>query len=386
MDREQVDIAVVGAGPVGLAAALLLDRLGYRVALIAPAIARADHRTSALLSGSVRLLDRIGVWETASKAAAPLRSLRIVDATGRLIRSPEVIFHAGEIDLEAFGYNIPNSALVEALEARLQASGVLRISAMVDDIRFPEERVAVSLSDGSAISTLLVAGADGRASKTRQAAEIGTREWRYDQSALVANLRHSRPHECTSTEFHTPTGPMTFVPLEGQRSSLVWVGSRAETDYRAALDEADFVKELEERSSWLLGDLEIEGGRQTFPLSGLNAESFAGRRTVLLGEAAHLFPPIGAQGLNLGYRDVSALGKILARRRPDPGKADVTSAYDRARRSDVFLRTTAVDALNRSLLNGFLPVQGVRGLGLFMLDRVPVLRRALMKQGVAASF
>ena len=118
----------------------------------------------------------------------------------------------------------------------------------------------------------------------------------------------------------------------------------------------------------------------------MNAESLAARRTVLLGEAAHLFPPIGAQGLNLGYRDVSALGKILARRRPDPGKADVTSAYDRARRSDVFLRTTAVDALNRSLLNGFLPVQGVRGLGLFMLDRVPVLRRALMKQGVAASF
>ena len=117
----------------------------------------------------------------------------------------------------------------------------------------------------------------------------------------------------------------------------------------------------------------------------MNAARFAAGRAVLVGEAAHLFPPIGAQGLNLGYRDVADLGRLLAGRFDDPGASDRLAAYDRARRADVLTRTAAVDALNRTLLTGFLPVQGLRGLGLFLLDRVPALRKALMRQGVAAA-
>jgi 2-octaprenyl-6-methoxyphenol hydroxylase len=105
---------------------------------------------------------------------------------------------------------------------------------------------------------------------------------------------------------------------------------------------------------------------------------------MLVGEAAHLVPPIGAQGLNLGYRDVAALGTLLTVPRRDPGSPANLAAYDRARRADVVSRSAAVDTLNRSLLSGFLPVQGARGLGLFLLDRVGPLRRAVMRQGVAA--
>jgi 2-octaprenyl-6-methoxyphenol hydroxylase len=377
------DILVVGAGPVGLAAALVLDRSGYSVALVAPPRAGADERTSALLAGSVAFLERIGIWPQVVEAAAPLASLRIVDATARLIRAPEVVFNASEIGLPAFGYNIPNAALLSALDSAVETRGIRRIAALVEDVDIRVDGVAANLSSGERIEARLIVAADGRKSKVREAVGIAVSEWRYDQMALVANLRHTRSHEDTSTEFHTETGPFTLVPLPGRRSSLVWVDAPGETKRRAALPDDALAAEIETRAASTLGAMTLDGPRQVFPLAGMNAARFAARRAVLVGEAAHLFPPIGAQGLNLGYRDVAALGEILAGPASDPGAAERLSRYDRARRGDVFTRTAAVDALNRTLLTGFLPVQAMRGLGLFLLDRVPALRRAVMRQGVA---
>lgn len=378
------DILVVGAGPVGLAAALILDRVGYSVALVAPPRAGADERTSALLAGSVAFLERTGIWPEVAEAAAPLASLRIVDATARLIRAPEVVFHASEIGLPAFGYNLPNAALLSALDSAVEArSSIRRIAALVDDIDARDDGIAATLSSGERIEARLVVAADGRKSKIREAVGITVNEWRYDQAALVANLRHTRSHEDTSTEFHTETGPFTLVPLPGRRSSLVWVDTPGEAKRRAALSDDALAAEIEACAASMLGAMTLEGARQVFPLASMNASRFAARRAVLVGEAAHLFPPIGAQGLNLGYRDVASLGEILAGPASDPGTAARLMRYDRARRVDVFTRTAAVDALNRTLLTGFLPVQAMRGLGLFLLDRVPALRRAVMRKGVA---
>jgi 2-octaprenyl-6-methoxyphenol hydroxylase len=384
MKKNEIDIAVVGAGPVGLAAALLLERHGYRVALIAPARLQADERTSALLAGSIALLERIGVWPGLRNNAAPLRTLRLVDATERLIRAPEVAFEASEIGLDTFGYNIPNVALLSGLEAAIDESGVVRYLASAEEVIADDNGVRITLSDGDTVLAPLVVAADGRGSRTRAAAGIAVRAWRYDQSALVVNLGHSRPHDDTSTEFHTPTGPFTLVPLPGSRSSLVWVGSKEETEDRLVLSNAALAAAIERRSASILGAIEIDGRRQAFPLAGMTADRFAANHIALVGEAAHLFPPIGAQGLNLGYRDVVALGEVLAGPVVDPGNTILLAAFDRARRGDVLMRTAAVDALNRTLLTGFLPVQGLRGFGLFLLDRLPPLRRAVMRQGVAA--
>ncbi len=227
--------------------------------------------------------------------------------------------------------------------------------------------------------------ADGRRSKVRDGVGIAVDSWRYDQAALVCNLTHAIPHEDSSTEFHTEAGPFTLVPLPGKRSSLVWVDRPVETERRLALDEDALAAEIEARSQSVLGAIAIDGKRQMFPLSGMNARRFAADRVALAGEAAHLFPPIGAQGLNLGYRDVTALADVLAGRHDDPGAAPVLAAYDRARRGDVLGRTAAVDALNRTLLSEFLPVQALRGAGLFLLDRVAPLRHFAMRQGVAFS-
>ena len=382
---NRADILVVGAGPVGLAAAIFLDGLGYGVITVAPDRVASDERTSALLAGSIAFLERIGVWPRIVAAAAPMRSLRIVDATRRLIRAPEVLFHAAEIGLDAFGYNIPNSALVGALEAEFAARNLRRSSAAVERTRQDDGEVAAEISDGAEIGARLIVAADGRRSRIRDSVGIPVSEWRYDQAALVVNLRHARGHEDTSTEFHTETGPFTLVPLPGNRSSLVWVDRPAESRRRTTIDEAALAAEIEVRSASILGAITIDGPRQVFPLSGMNAARFAAGRAALVGEAAHLFPPIGAQGLNLGYRDVADLGRVLAPRVGAPGAPGRRAADQSQRRSAVGTPNAGGAARNRTLLTGFLPVQGLRGLGLFLLDRVPALRRALMRQGVAAA-
>jgi 2-octaprenyl-6-methoxyphenol hydroxylase len=378
------DIAVVGAGPVGLATALLLERAGYKVVLIAPSRTTADRRTSALLAGSVALLDEIGIWVRLNGLAAPLKSIRIVDATQRIIRAPEVVFDAGEIGLAAFGYNIGNEPLLAALEAEAHGRGIERVADAVEQVVAADGAVTATLSSGDEVVARLIAAADGRRSRVRQSIGIAVREWRYDQAAMVTNLRHSLPHEDCSTEFHTETGPFTLVPLATGRSSLVWVDRPAEAERRSLLSDDALAAEIELRSASILGKITIDGPRQVFPLAGMNAQALAGGRAVLLGEAAHLFPPIGAQGLNLGYRDVAALGKVLRGPVADPGSAGRLAAYDRARRPDVLSRTVAIDALNRTLLTDLIPVQGLRGLGLFLLDRIAPLRRAVMRQGVSA--
>ncbi|MEJ0012728.1 MAG: UbiH/UbiF family hydroxylase [Bauldia sp.] len=380
---KSATIAVVGAGPVGLAAAVLLADADYHVALIAPAAPSPDRRTSALMAGSVALLERLGVWPGLTADAAPLRTMRIIDGTTRLIRAPEVAFEASEIGLPAFGYNTANAALVAALERAVAERGVARIDAMAEGAAFEDAGVTITTSAGNPVAARLAIAADGRKSKLREAAGIATQDWSYPQAALVCNLAHSLPHRDTSTEFHTEHGPFTLVPLAGNRSSLVWVDTPAESARRLALPDEAIAAEIETRSASILGAVTVEGRRQVFPLSGMSVTNFAAKRVMLVGEAAHLFPPIGAQGLNLGYRDVAALGEVLAGPVSDPGATAHLEAYDRARRVDVLTRTAAVDAMNRTLLSDFLPVAALRGLGLFLIDRVPPLRRFAMRQGVA---
>jgi 2-octaprenyl-6-methoxyphenol hydroxylase len=383
MPADGQTIAVVGNGPVGLAAAILLDRLGFAVTLVGPDETRSDRRTSALLGSSVDFLERLGVWNEIVSVGAPLRTLRIVDATGRLIRAPEVTFDASEVGRDAFGYNIPNAALVRVLEERLAQGGVTRRRALLEHLEPSADDVRLRLSEGEDVVVRLAVAADGRRSPSRDAAGISVQTWTYDQSALVANLAHSRPHDDTSTEFHTPYGPFTLVPLPGRRSSLVWVGRSADMEARAALSDSALAAEIERQSSSILGAVTIDGDRQVFPLAAMTAASLAAERVILTGEAAHVFPPIGAQGLNLGYRDVAALERILTNPSADPGSASALADYRRLRSADVLLRSAGVNMVNRTLLSGLLPIQGLRGLGLFLLDSVPPVRRTLMRQLLA---
>ena len=378
------EVAVVGGGPAGLVSAIALAASGVETLLIAPAAAD-DHRTTALLASSVTALVTLGVWQACQAHAAPLAAIRVVDDSRRLLRAPEVGFTAAEIGLDAFGYNIENRHLLAALSARAAELKLSRIAAGALAVASDSDGITIKLPEGVARARLAI-GADGQRSLCRAAAGIGTDRRAYPQTALTLNLGHDRPHQDTSTEFHTESGPFTLVPLPGRRSSLVCVLDPVQAAALAAMSDADLSDEIERRAHSLLGKMRVEEGRGMFALAVETAHSFAHQRIALVGEAAHVVPPIGAQGLNLGLRDAATLAELVAdarRQNVDVGSPSVLARYDAQRRADVTGRTIAIDLLNRSLLTDFIPAQGARGLSLYLVDRIGPLRRALMREGVA---
>ncbi len=387
------EAVVIGAGAAGMTAALALAARGTRVAIAAPPYdpvrAAVDQRTTALLPSSIELLRNLGGWESCAPAGALLRGVRLVDDGGGLLRAPELLFRAAELGLPYFAVNVPNAALNAALHAAVERRAGLRWlpTASVTGVAPTDDRAIIELSEGNTITSSIAVAADGRKSLTRQAAGISTRSWGYDQVAIAATFHHSRPHDDITTELHRRPGPLTTVPLPGNTSSVIWVETPGEAHRLAALDESSFLAELSRRLQGLLGRLLGVGPRAVYPLSGLHADRMGQRRIALVGEAAHVIPPIGAQGLNLGLRDVATLADCVAAARvagSDIGGEQMLRAYHAARAADVLARTVSVDLLNRSLLADFLPAQALRGLGLHLLANVGPLRRLLMQGGLGA--
>jgi 2-octaprenyl-6-methoxyphenol hydroxylase len=384
------DTVVVGGGPAGLTAAIALADAGARTTLLARRASYADNRTTALLGATVDLLDRLDVWRRCQDSAAPLRVMRLVDDTGRLIRAPEVRFVSEEIGLEQFGYNVENRTLVAALEARAaELSGLTRIDDEATTVVPEDSVVAIVTRQDKTLGGRLVIGADGRQSLCREAAGIEMRRRDLKQAAITFNIRHSRPHRNISTEFHTPLGPCVLVPLPGDRCSVVWVTSPAEAERLMALDDQELSEAIEKQSHSILGRTAVEPGRHKFPLAIERPAHIAKKRIALVGESAHVVPPIGAQGLNMGLRDAADLTNIVQEALglgEDPGSPQVLQRYAAARRSDIASRTFAIDVANRSLLSDLLPVQTARAAGLHLIGALGPLRRLAMREGLAPTW
>jgi 2-octaprenyl-6-methoxyphenol hydroxylase len=377
------DIIVAGSGPAGLIAALALAQQGFHVTLAGPAPAGTDRRTTALMLPSLALLEQLGVAERLAASSAPLEAMRIIDVTGRLVRSPTVTFRAAEIGERHFGLNVANARLLEVLAAAVEAdTRIAWLKTLVAQWNIGPDHIAATLADGAQVTARLAVGGDGRESPVRAAAAITSSRRDLPQAALVFNIGHDRPHGNVSTEFHTPTGPFTQVPLPGSASSIVWV-LRPETAAEvAALSEEDLALQVEQRMESMLGKVTVTGGRQVHRLAEGSAARLGARRVALVGEAAHLIPPIGAQGLNLGCADVEALAGVVARHAADPGSAAAMAEYDRRRRMDVTARSAAVNLLNRSLLSSLLPAQLARAAGLSALGGFAPLRGLFMREGL----
>lgn len=384
------DVAVVGGGPAGLASAIALAETGARIALVARRLPYADNRTTALLGGSVEFLQRLHVWRRCEDQAAALVTMRLVDDTQRLIRAPEVKFSSEEIGLEAFGYNIENRKLMTALEERAaELPNLARIDDEADTISPDDSHALIHTKQGQSLSAKLIVGADGRQSLCREAAGIEVKRRVLDQAALTFNIGHSRPHRNMSTEFHTPHGPCVVVPLPGNRSSVVWVSAPKEAERLMALSDDELSAAAEKQSHSILGRVQVEPGRYLFPLAIEQPRQVAKNRIVLVGEAAHVLPPIGAQGLNMGLRDAADIAEIVGHAMhsgEDIGATQVLPRFEKARRSDISSRTFAIDMANRSLLSDLLPMQMLRGIGMHLMGSVGPLRRLAMREGLAPSW
>jgi 2-octaprenyl-6-methoxyphenol hydroxylase len=379
------EAVVVGGGLAGVAAAVAVARTGLDTLHLAPKGPR-DQRTSALMMPSVDYLRAAGLIDDPTAVGHPLTQIRIIDATGRLIRAPETLFDSAEAGLPAFGWNFSNVRLMEAFEAaRTALPNLTTREVAVTEITPGSGSTRLTLADGASVDTPLLVGADGKKSLIRAAAGFRARENGFTQSALVCDLVLGRPIGGTSIEFHYPQGPFTLVPAGDNRANLVWIDDR-EVLRAAQAGGAEHLRSIFlDKSQRLFGSIELATPAHIFPLSSITVDTAGKDGIVLVGEAAHAFPPIGAQGLNLGLRDVADLAAALAASDRRPGWAERVSAdYARRRSGDLSRTGGVVDTLFRSLLADFLPTQALRAGGLWALKLAPPLRKQAFAVGMGA--
>lgn len=375
---------VVGGGLAGLAAAVAVARTGLDTTHLVPK-GPPDRRTSALMLPAVDYLKAAGLLPDPSVIGQPLTRIRIIDGTRRLIRAPETLFDSAEFDLPAFGWNLPNVKLAESFEAARSALPNLSTrETTLDDLEIGTDSATLRLADGSTIEADLVVGADGKKSRVRESAGFRARENGFTEAALVCDLNLERSIGGASVEFHYEHGPFTLVPAGGNRANLVWIDRRDTLKAAQESGKEALARLFADKSQHLFGAVELLTPAHMFPLSTLTVDIAGKNGVVLVGEAAHAFPPIGAQGLNLGLRDVADLaGSLAGAELTRPGFARALSDdYARRRAGDLSRTGTVVDALFRSLLAEFLPTQALRAGGLWALKLVPPLRKAAFDIGM----
>ncbi|AIF46926.1 2-octaprenyl-3-methyl-6-methoxy-1,4-benzoquinol hydroxylase [Dyella japonica A8] len=382
-----LDVAVVGGGMVGAAAALALARAGSATALLearapAPWSPRddVDLRVVGLAPSSIGLLDELGVWTSIrTSRASPYAHMHVWDAaTGAAIH-----FDAAQEGRDLLGYIVENNLVQWRLWDALEAAGVRRICpAQVTGYEVLDDRVQLSLNgaDTDAVSARLLVAADGAASPLRTMAGIGTTGRDYAQRGVVAHVQTERPHDGTAWQRFLDTGPLALLPLADGRSSIVWSLPEDEAQRVLALDDKAFFNELGVASDFRLGRIIGATARAAFPLRLQLAETYQAERFVLLGDAAHAVHPLAGQGVNLGLRDVAELRDTLVAARDagsDIAATHVLRRYARRRRSEDTLDALGFDALARIYAWQASPLVAARGLGVRLIDKLSPVKRRL---------
>ncbi len=396
MARQFSEIVISGGGVAGLAAAAAFGAAGFSVICTDPTppvtdanVSGADLRSTAFLQPSVSVLQEAGLWARLAPYAAPLQIMRIIDAGGptpepRIMRE----FDAADLSDLPFGWNLPNWLLRREMVARLaELPNVTFLPGVATTSLLTREAEAiVGLSDGRKIGTKLVIAADGRHSTMREAAGIDARTIRYGQKALAFAVTHPVAHNNVSTEIHRTGGPFTLVPLTDREglpcSAVVWMESGPEALRLAALPQAEFDSALTLRSCQILGPLTLASRITVWPIISQIAARMSGERIALMAEAAHVLPPIGAQGLNMSMADLKCLLSLAIKDPAALGGAKMLDAYHRERHLKAQTRLAGIDALNRASMLGTPALRDLRANALSALYALTPVRKTLMKAGL----
>lgn len=396
---ETCDILISGGGIAGLAAAAAFGAAGFHVICVDPTppvtdrdADGADLRTTAILQPARKTLEECGIWDRLAGFAAPLQVMRIIDAGGetpqpRVVRS----FDAADLSDAPFGWNLPNWLLRREILARLGdlPNVDFRPGVSADQLLTRDSEARIGLSDGKWVRAHLVIAADGRHSAMRDAAGLQVKTTRYGQKALAFAVTHPLPHDNVSTEIHRSGGPFTLVPLpdlDGKPcSGVVWMDDGRNAQDLLALDIPAFEAAMTERSCAVFGPLTLASRRSIWPIISQIAERLSAQRLALIAEAAHVVPPIGAQGLNMSLADLRCLLDLALANPQDLGNAQMLERYHKTRIRDVRLRVQGIDALNRASMLHARPLRDARAAGLNALYALPAVRQTLMRMGLGMS-
>ncbi len=398
MSAPDTEIAIIGAGPTGAALALALAKAGIDTTLIdardPAATARADTRNFAIVTGSWRLLTRLGIAGKLDGQTAPLNGLEAVDGGTHWFGAPSVLF--GNADLadrsadETLGHMVEAVRLQAAFDDAMSDAPNLTVMAPARFSGFEATpgHVRIALESGKSVTARLLVGADGVSSRVRQSANIETEGRDYDMSVFAANVSLSRPHDGIARQLFTPDGPFATLPLMGDRANLAWYMKRGAAEALARQPVEEVEAELNHRFADFAGEMKIDGPMGSYPLILQIAEHMVSDRVALVGDAVRRINPLAGQGLNQGFRDVAALYDTLMdgdRAGLDIGSAQVLANYEQARRFDANSAALSLDAIDRLFSNDHILTKPVRSLGLMVADKVPAIRERLAGLASASS-
>jgi 2-octaprenylphenol hydroxylase len=392
------DVIVVGGGPVGACLGALLvaqEGAAAQVAVLEPRppdppapAAALEARVVALSRASERLLGAAGAWrDIAGPRLSPYERMRVWHESVASDSAEVLTFDAAEAGEPNLGYIAEHRLLQAALLAAFARAGGHLVRASLSSLRITEEQVLVGTSEGE-LAGRLVVGADGAQSAVRSHAGLTAEMRPYRQTAIVGNVATARAHQATAWQRFMRDGTLALLPLADGTSSIVWSADEALATGLLQMSADAFAAELDRASDLALGATRLVSERVSFPLQHLAAQRYVGARVALVGDAAHVVHPLAGQGVNLGLLDAAALAQLLAEARArgeDPGALAVLRPYERWRKSEVALMSTAIDAFDRFLAHGSGPASRLAQRGLALVNGAPELKRLFIRRALGMS-